>query len=120
MTEIFVFGSNLAGRHGKGAALHAKKYYGAIYGRGQGLQGQSYAIPTKDHLLNTLPLGEIHYHVEIFKTFADRNRGLTFKLTPIGCGLAGYRYEQIGPMFADSPSNVIIPDEFVTYSTPHP
>ena len=75
MTKVFVFGSNLAGRHGKGAALYARQYYGAIYGNGVGMQGvgaqgSSYAIPTKDHNLKTLPLREIEVHVHNFLNFA--------------------------------------------------
>ncbi len=112
MSEIFVFGSNLAGRHGKGAALHARKHHGAIYGQGVGLQGESYAIPTKDERLQTLPLDAIEAHVYWFLVFARERPDLTFRLTPIGCGLAGYKPEQIGPMFRDAHSNVIIPDEF--------
>ena len=110
--EIFVFGSNLAGRHGKGAALFAKQYHGAIYGKGEGLQGTSYAIPTKDGNLQTLRLDEIAKHVDRFKSFAAAFAGLIFKLTPIGCGLAGYTPEQIAPMFKGAPDNVIIPEEF--------
>ena len=64
--KIFVFGSNLAGRHGKGAALFARQHRGAVYGQGQGLQGCSYAIPTKDARLNTLPLHEIEGYVHHF------------------------------------------------------
>lgn len=80
---IFVFGSNLAGRHGKGAALWARQHRGAIYGQGQGLQGQSYAIPTKDYQLRTLPLETIHDHVDEFIIFARSRSVLTFQLTPI-------------------------------------
>lgn len=112
MTEIFVFGSNLAGRHGKGAALYARQYHGAIYGRGEGWQGNSYAIPTKDERIRTLPLWAIDQYVQTFVSFARANRDMTFRLTPIGCGLAGYTPEQIAPMFKGAPSNVIIPDEF--------
>src|SRR5687767_5023360 len=89
MTEIFVFGSNLGGRHGKGAALHAAKHYRAIYGQGIGRQGDSYAIPTKDERLRTLPLHKIKEYVEDFLTYAKEHPGLTFKLTAIGTGLAG-------------------------------
>ena len=110
--EIFVFGSNLAGRHGKGAALFAKQHHGAIYGKGEGLQGNSYAIPTKDGNLQTLHLDEIARHVARFKLFADAFRTHRFRLTPIGCGLAGYKPEQIAPMFKGAPDNVIIPEEF--------
>lgn len=109
---IFVFGSNLAGRHGKGAALYAFKNHGAIYGVGIGLQGNSYAIPTKDTRLKTLPLNIISKYVEEFKDFALNHDELIFQLTPIGCGLAGYKYSDIAPMFANSPSNIILPEEF--------
>jgi hypothetical protein len=110
--EIFVFGSNRAGIHGKGAALHAAKHYGAIYGQGWGLQGKSFAIPTKDHRLNTLPLYQISMYVNEFKEFASQNPQFSFKLSPIGCGLAGYSPVDIAPMFADAPDNVILPEEF--------
>lgn len=99
MTDIFVFGSNTAGRHGKGAALFARKNFGAIYGRGEGIQGLSYAIPTKDGNLRTLPLSAIAEHVATFLAFALANPELRFRITPIGCGLAGYRREQIKPIF---------------------
>ena len=110
--DIFVFGSNLAGRHGKGAALYAKQVCGAIYGQGIGLQGNSYAIPTKDENIQSLPLDEIRKHVQEFKEFAIKNPGLTFRVTRIGCGLAGYDDVDISPMFKGSPSNVILPDEW--------
>ena len=113
MAEIFVFGSNLAGRHGKGAALHARKVCGAIYGQAAGRQGDSYAIPTKDERLRTLPLNEISPYVDRFIAYAVANPELRFKLTAIGCGLAGYKPKDIAPMFADAPENVIKPDEFV-------
>lgn len=113
MREIFVFGSNLAGRHGKGAALYARQHHGAIYGRGEGLQGDSYAIPTKDERIQTLPLDRIAEHVVTFIEFAHSQPDLIFRLTPIGCGLAGYRPEQIAPLFdVFCPSNVMLPDEF--------
>ena len=120
MSDIFVFGSNLAGRHGKGAALHARKHHGAIYGQGEGLQGESYAIPTKDARLRSLPLDLIRLHVSRFINCARYRPDLTFRLTPIGCGLAGYTPEQIGPMFAVVPPNVILPDEFKIYKYAEP
>jgi hypothetical protein len=113
--EIFVFGSNTAGRHGKGAALAALREHGAIYGQGVGLQGRSYAIPTKGQLgrnLYTLHLSTIRRNVEEFLDFARANPEMTFRLTPIGCGLAGYKPEQIAPMFVGAPPNVIMPPEF--------
>jgi hypothetical protein len=110
MREIFVFGSNLAGRHGAGAALHAKRCFGAIYGRGVGLQGDSYAIPTKDENIRTLPLGAIHQYVDEFKEFARTHPDLEFHVTKVGCGLAGYSEVDIAPMFAGSPENCILPE----------
>jgi hypothetical protein len=96
MTNIFVFGSNLAGRHGKGAALYAYKYRGAKYGQGVGAQGTCYAIPTKDEHLNTLPLEAIETYIKQFLLYASQKIAQqTFTLTPIGCGLAGYKKEQI-------------------------
>lgn len=113
MTEpVFVFGSNLAGRHGAGAARWALANRGAIYGQGIGLQGNSYAIPTKDRNLRVIPLHMIEYQVLAFLTFAHNHPELKFQLTPIGCGLAGYRHDQIAPMFRDAPPNVLLPDEF--------
>ena len=115
MTEIFVFGSNLAGRHGKGAALFAKQHYGAIYGQGEGLQGNSYGIPTKDRNLNTLCLDEIKKYVNRFIVFARYHEDYVFNITPIGCGLAGYKYYEIAPMFKDCSENCRLPKEFTEY-----
>lgn len=112
INPVFVFGSNLAGRHGKGAALWACQHRGAIYGRGVGPQGAAYAIPTKDRQLRVLPLATIRGHVDNFLGYARRRTDLRFEVTPIGCGLAGYRPDQIAPMFADAPANVILPDAF--------
>lgn len=110
--EIFVFGSNLAGRHGKGAALTAKKKYGAESGVGVGRTGNSYAIPTKDGDLKVLDLNTIHIFVSEFILYAKRNPDLTFRVTNIGCGLAGYKPEQIAPMFEGHPSNCIFSLDF--------
>ena len=111
-TPVFVFGSNLAGLHGKGAALWAQQNRGARYGNGEGYHGNSYAIPTKDAKLNTLHLEEIDRNVGRFIEFAKTRPDLQFQLTPIGCGLAGYKPEQIAPMFDDAPANVTLPSEF--------
>lgn len=110
MREIFVFGSNLAGRHGAGAALEARKKHGAIYGIGIGIQGDSYAIPTKDEYFRTLPLEEIRKHIEHFKLWAKGHPNLRFKVTRVGCGLAGYVDSDIAPMFYDAPDNVVLPE----------
>lgn len=110
--EIFVFGSNLAGRHGKGAALAALRSHGAIGGMGEGRQGFSYAIPTKDWQLRTRRLDEIEASVRTFLGYARSQPTLTFRLTAIGCGLAGYNPSEIAPMFATAPENVLLPLEF--------
>jgi hypothetical protein len=107
---IFVFGSNLAGRHGKGAALEARQKHGAIYGQGRGLQGNSYAIPTKDYELHILPLGNIEPFVAEFCLFALNHPEMEFNVTRIGCGLAGYTDKDIAPMFKDAPENCKLPE----------
>ena len=104
--HYFVFGSNEAGRHGKGAALCAKQYFGAVYGQGEGEQGNSYAIATKDAFLRSLSLDEIHGNVRIFIQHATNHPHKQFAVSRIGCGLAGYKDEQIAPMFKGHPSNV--------------
>lgn len=109
---IFVFGSNLAGRHGKGAALHAKRHHGAEYGVGWGPTGGSFAIPTKDENLRTLPLDEIHEYVAGFLVYALARPHLRFMVTAIGTGLAGYTHEQIAPMFRGAPTNCKLPTEW--------
>ena len=112
MQPIFVFGSNLAGRHGKGAALTARTYHGAVYGVGKGRTGSSYAIPTKDGKLQSLPLSRIKGFVDDFLQYARDNPDLTFEVTRVGCGLAGYKDREIAPMFAAAPSNCILPLEW--------
>jgi len=106
--EIFVFGSNFQGRHIGGAARAAKERYGAIWGIGEGLQGQSYAIPTMEGLDNLLPA------VGRFTSFARQHQELRFYVTAIGCGIAGYVPEQIAPMFIDAAflPNVYLPLSF--------
>lgn len=112
--QIFVFGSNLAGRHGAGAALLARQW-GAIDGIGEGLAGQTYAIPTKDFKLNTLPLLKINECVARFFRVAEQNQDLHFLVTAIGCGLAGYFPKDIAPMFHWflSMENVSLPESFL-------
>ena len=111
---IFVFGSNLSGRHGAGAAKFALNNHGAIYGKAIGLMGNSYAIPTKDQNFKSLPLHIIGEFVEEFKEFASSNPTLTFQLTRIGCGLAGYHDSDIIPLFGDGlAKNILIPSEWI-------
>lgn len=106
--EIFVFGSNAQGLHGGGAARTAVEKFGAIFGQGEGLQGQSYAIPTMEGLENTRAA------VQRFIQFADCHREMTFLVTRIGCGIAGYTPRQIAPMFVDAInlSNIYLPEDF--------
>lgn len=111
--KIFVFGSNLAGRHGKGAALFAKIHKGAIYGQGIGRQGESFGIPTKDENLKTLPINKIALYVQNFINYAWDNPDLEFEVTRIGCGLAGYKDKDIAPLFKNAPSNCIFPKEWI-------
>ena len=114
MTKIFVFGSNLAGRHGAGAARYACAHYDAEYGVGVGPTGCAYALPTKDRHLNTLPLNQIELYISQFLRYAELNPDDEFLLTPIGCGLAGYRRDQIKPLIEmyNRPSNVIYTQEW--------
>lgn len=115
MTEpVFVFGSNLAGRHGLGAALVAKQKHGAKPGpQGAiGHHGNSYAIPTKNEHLVVLPLTTIWLYVSQFIYYAKTHPELTFKLTAIGTGYAGYSADQIAPMFQEAPDNVLLPEAF--------
>ena len=106
---IFVFGSNLAGRHGRGAALFARNNHGAKYGVGEGRTGDCYAIPTKDGDLQTRSLADIKESVNRFVDYAKSNPELGFEVTKIGCGLAGYQESDISPLFAQAPHNCILP-----------
>jgi hypothetical protein len=112
---IFVFGSDLVGRHATGDALEAWKYHGARRGVGEGPMGLSYAIPTRDAELRTLPLDMIRRHVRKFIEYATRNDSLTFQVTAIGTGLAGYTHDEMAPLFADAPANCELPEEWLPY-----
>lgn len=105
---IFVFGSNLRGVHGAGAARFALKKKGAVYGRGYGHVGDSWAIPTKDHNINTLPLEGIKQYVNGFIHYAKEHPELDFQVTCIGCGLAGYSHKDIAPLFKGMSMNCYI------------
>lgn len=113
--HIFVFGSNEAGRHGAGAAKAAKVHFGAHYGVGRGPSGQSYAIPTKDKNLKTLPLDAIAQSVEDFLRYAKIFPEKRFFVTRIGCQLAGYANEDIAPLFANAPPNCSFAKEWRPY-----
>jgi len=111
--EVFCFGANLAGRHGAGAAKFAVSL-GAVYGIGNGHAGQTYAIPTKDRQIKTLPLEKIAWYVNLFINYARLYSEKTFLVTQIGCGLAGYTPEQIAPLFEEAVSidNIYLPESF--------
>lgn len=108
--DIFVFGSNLEGMHGGGAALIAFEKFGAIWGQGVGLQGNSYGIPTMQGGVETI-LPYVDQFIEFAKTHTD----LTFYVTKIGCGIAGFTIEEIAPLFRNAVgvSNIRLPREFV-------
>lgn len=107
--EIFVFGSNKEGMHGGGAARIAYEDFGAEWGVGIGMTGQCYAIPTMDRSIDI-----IHRHVDDFTAYAKSHPALTFLVTPIGCGIAGWRVEEIAPLFnaAAELANVALPESF--------
>ena len=123
---VFVFGSNLAGRHGAGAALCAYNHYGARTGIGYGREGRSFAIPTKDERIDTLPLVSPEKHqipcikgyVNLFKAYAKHrgeNAHEKFWVTAIGCGLAGYDHADIAPLFNGAPTNCSFPEQWQAY-----
>ncbi len=105
--EIFVFGSNLMGLHGGGAAHVAHKQFGAIWGQGVGLQGKSYAIPTMQGGVET-----IKPYVDEFIGFAKQHPELDFLVTRIGCGIAGFKDEEMAPLFQEAHDidNIILPE----------
>lgn len=113
--EIFVFGSNLGGRHGAGAAKVAMQAFGAKYGIGKGFVGQSYAIPTKDENFNVLPVETIQEYVNEFIEFANEKPEVKFFLTRVGCGLAGYDNKDIAPLFSEAPENCDIPVDWANF-----
>lgn len=111
--QIFVFGSNQSGRHGKGAAKTALGW-GAVYGQAEGLQGKTYGIPSKDKRIMTLTIDEIKPYVDRFVEFAKQHPELTFLVTEIGCGLAGLKPEQVAPLFIECKEmvNIWLPARF--------
>jgi hypothetical protein len=105
----FLFGSNRSGLHGAGAARDAVLKYDAEYGKGEGAQGRSYALPTKDARIKTLPIPEIARHVDRFLTYARQHEETLFVVTRVGCGLAGYQDAEIAPLFKGAPANCRLP-----------
>ena len=107
--EVFVFGSNLAGMHGGGAARIAHLYFGAVMGNGDGIQGQSYAIPTMQGGVDT-----IRPYVDKFIAYAKQHPDQHFLVTRIGCGIAGFSPDEIAPLFAEAATveNISLPEDF--------
>ena len=107
--EVFVFGSNLGGMHGGGAARTAYENFGAVWGEGVGHFGKTYAIPTMQGGVET-----IKPYVDQFIAYAAEHPELTFYVTRIGCGIAGFRDEEIAPLFKDCKNmdNVVLPRSF--------
>lgn len=119
--QIFVYGSNVQGKPGKGAALEAKQKHGAVYGRPSGLVGNSYGIVTKDLTkgVRSVALEYIAYQVKNLMQFAEMHPDWEFKVTPIGCGLAGFLTREIAPMFAGAPENMKLPAVFLLIINPN-
>ena len=109
--EIFVFGSNLQGSHGGGAAAIAYEKFGAVWGEGVGLHGQTYAIPTMHGGVEA-----VKPYVDEFLTFAKAHPNLKFLVTEIGCGIAGFTVEEIAPLFKsaidENIENIYLPERF--------
>ncbi len=107
--EVFVFGSNLAGAHGGGAAAAAHMFFGAVWGQGVGMQGQSYAIPTMQGGVET-----IAPYVDEFIEYAKNHPDKIFLVTEIGCGIAGFTPDEIAPLFkaAVTINNITLPTRF--------
>ena len=109
---IFVFGSNMAGTHQGGAAKTALLHFGATKGVGRGWAGQSFAIPTMNEHLQQMPLSQIQHYIEDFKIYTKNHPKMKYFITAVGCGVAGYKVEEIAPMFKGISRNVIFPASF--------
>ncbi len=105
--EVFVFGSNANGAHGAGAAHTAWKKFGAVWGEGHGHHGQSYAIDSMSGL------DQLAVEATEFAAYAATRPDLLFRVTEVGCGIAGYTPEQVATLFQSAPENVVLPDSFL-------
>ena len=121
--QVFVFGSNNKGIHGRGAAYDAHKKFKYPWGQGEGLNDPPtcYGLPTKNKPNETLSLDQIEIKVNRFIKVAKENPELTFLVTPVGCGLAGYKTKEIAPMFREclNMENVSLPESFYDYLVNH-
>lgn len=115
---IWVFGSNEKGVHGAGAAKVAHVNFGAKYGVGRGMTGNAYAIPTKDRHIQSLRFGDVESNIFEFLEFAKANPGKRFYVTRVGCGLAGFKDEDIGPLFSGAPDNCSLPVQWEHFVDP--
>lgn len=115
INDVFVFGSDLAGRHREGDALMALRRHGAVYGRGVGLQGRSYAIPVRDEQDRLLPVAMIARYVQAFLRFAAIHPAMIFHVSRVGCGRAAHRDEEIAPLFAGAGPNCRLPKGWARY-----
>jgi len=109
---VFVFGSNMAGTHQGGAAKTALLHFGAMKGVGRGWSGQSFAIPTMNEHLQQMPLSQIQHYIDDFKVYSKNHLKIKYFITAVGCGVAGYKVEEIAPMFKGISHNVILPISF--------
>jgi hypothetical protein len=114
-TDIFVFGANRQGRHGKGAALFAAVHFDAEEGVWDGRTGHAYAIPTKHSPRMSMIPAEVQPYVDKFLAYARAHRGLKFHVTRIGCGYAGMTDDQIAPMFRGATENCSFAREWAKY-----
>jgi len=110
--EVFVFGSNLAGKHGGGAARQAYDRFGAQWGVGEGLTGQSYAFPTLDKDFKQLSIPKLCSAKDAFYRCVTAHPELNFLFTKVGCGIAGYPEEDMCMLFQDAPENVVLPSDW--------
>lgn len=113
--RIFVFGSNEAGIHGGGAARVAYDKHGARYGKSYGHYGDSFAIPTKNEDIDTMPLDRVMDYITGFLAYAKGHRKLTFQVTQIGCGPAGFQSCHIAPLFKDAPANCLFDEAWAPW-----
>lgn len=115
---IFVFGSNLDGIHGAGAAAYAHKHRGAQWGVGEGPTGSCYALPTKGHKISYMTLNTIKLHVSKFIHYAVNHPEELFQVTQVGCGLGGWKAKNIAPLFLGASSNCLFDTAWREYLPP--
>ncbi len=115
--EIYVFNANLAGKHLHPSAKLAKEKFGAIEGKGKGLQGQSYAIPFRDENLKKMPLDLVERYINEFITFAKDNPNKIFLVTEIGTGIGEFKYTQVAELLKETINmkNIKLPSPYIAH-----